>query len=117
MLSIQSRVFDTICEEDQITIMSDPIAYDAFVEGNEESILAAFYWLYCQTEIVARNEFLTTPAFLLELDNKIGKEWDAMNRGSIWQFAGVQRHTEINGTIRPVVEVNLSDLRKIIKGN
>lgn len=117
MFHILTMVFNVLSDEDHSTIVADPIAYYAFVEGDERFAFPAFYWLYCQRDIVAKTPLLTNPAFLLQLDAKIGKEWDAMNRGSIWQFAGVQRHAEFNGQLRPVVDVNLTDLRKAIRGN
>ena len=115
MFSTLTMIFNVLSDEDRNTVIADPTAYCAFVECDEQRALAGIYWLYCQSQIVAKTPLLTNPAFLLQLDAKIGKEWDAMNRGSIWQFAGVPRHADFNGQVRPVVEVNLSDLRQVIQ--
>ena len=117
MFNILTMIFNVLSDEDLNTINTDPIAYEAFVEANEDYAFAGLYWLYCQRDIVANTPLLTNPAFLLQLDAKIGKEWNAMNRGTIWQFAGVQRHAEFNGQLRPVVDVSLADIRKAVNGN
>jgi len=115
MFTLLTMVFNVLSDEDRNTVYADAHAYPAFVEGDERYALAAFFWLYCQKDIVARTPLLTSPAFLLKLDTKFGKHWDSFNRGSIWQFAGVPRHAEFNGQVRPVVEVNLADLRKAVR--
>ena len=115
MFNILTKIFNVLSDEDRNNVIADSAAYCAFVECDEQHALAGIYWLYCQSAIVAKTPLLTDPAFLLQLDAKIGKEWNAMNRGSIWQFAGVPRHADFNGQVRPVVEVSLSDLRQVIQ--
>ena len=115
MFALLTMVFNVLSDEDRTTVHADANAYCAFVEGDERYVLAAFFWLYCQKDIVARTPLLTNPAFLLKLDTKFGKHWDSLNRGSIWQFAGVPRHAEVNGQVRPVIDVSLNDLRKVVR--
>lgn len=117
MFTLLTMVFNVLSDEDRNTVIADPTAYYAFVEGDERLAFSGFYWLYCQRDIVARTPLLTNPAFLLKLDTKLGMQWKGMNRGSIWDAAGVQRHAEFNGQLRPVVDVNLTDLRKAVRGN
>lgn len=115
MFTLLTMVFNVLSDEDRLAVHADSDACPAFVEGDEKFALAGFYWLYCQKDIVARTPLLTNPAFLLKLDTKLGKQWNAMNRGSIWQFADVDPHGQFNGQVRPVIDVNLSDLRKVVQ--
>jgi hypothetical protein len=50
---------------------------------------------------------LKDPAFICKVEEALGAEqvaiWNACNKGSIWQFVGVQQHAMVNGTLRPVI--------------
>ena len=49
---------------------------------------------------------LQDPAFIYKVEQALGAEqvalWNACNKGSIWQFVGVQQHAMIGDTLRPV---------------
>lgn len=116
MFNLIRAVYAAMSVQDREEVLCEPTFW--WVMANKsENVLGAFYWLYTHTSIKDRTPLMKDPAFLIQLDEAFGKEWEACGRGSIWQMAGVQRHAYFNGHLRPVVELNLSDLRKAIKNS
>lgn len=114
MFQLIKEAYASMSIRDREEVLCEPTFWWVMADKSD-NVLAAFYWLYTHTFIKDRTPLLRDPAFLIKLDEAFGKEWEACGRGSIWQIAGVQRHAYFNGQVRPVVEVNLADLRKAVR--
>jgi len=81
------------------------VLWDVFVNGRVDGAFTAIYTIYNNNkDIVKRTPLLRDPMFLFQLDQAFGKEWDSCGRGSVWNMAGVQKHSLINGSLRPMKE-------------
>lgn len=107
----------------QRIVAADSLCYDVFENGNMAPVNEVVRRMYTSSyggnptlaELIGPMMF--NPAFILQIIAQTGgdKRMGSYGKGDIWQWAGVNRHEKFNGQVRPVVEVNLADLRKAVR--
>lgn len=63
----------------------------------------AMYW----GSPLRSSPILQDAQFIYQVEQALGEElitkWNNCNRGTIWEFAGIRQHIQINGNLRPVL--------------
>jgi hypothetical protein len=104
-------------------VYSDPMYADVFVYGNMHYVPNVVRMMYVSAqggeptlaELVG--PIMVNPAFIIQIIAQTGgdKEMGHGGKGNIWQWAGIAPHADFNGQVRPIIDVSLDDLRKVVQ--
>jgi len=104
MLQLIKTMLLSLHPQDVWEIEADPVMWDTFINGNTACIASGFDTLYsCHRDVVQRTPLLRDPAFLVQLDELLTKQY-GQQAPNIWTLANVQKHSLINGSLRPMKE-------------
>jgi hypothetical protein len=111
MFQLIKMLLSSLTQADKEGIYASPVLLAAIDEVHaadaSDEAYTRFWWevTYFGSPLQGM-ALLKDAAFIYSVEQALGAEqvaiWNACNKGSIWQFVGVQQHAMVGDTLRPV---------------
>lgn len=112
MLQLITAFLRALTPQQHLVFESDPVlghARDRVLSPAPSAEAFTTFWWYVLCGGTFKGvSMLKDPGFIYQVEQALGAEqnasWNALGKGDIWSFAGVQKHIVINGKLRPVID-------------
>ena len=111
MFQLIKMLLSCLTQEEKEGIYTRPVLWAAieavYAADASPEAYTRFWWeaTYAGSPLQGM-ALLKDAAFIYKVEQALGKEqvalWNACNKGSIWNFVGVQQHAMVGDTLRPM---------------